>query len=289
MSGDLTIQQSPSVAIGSVHVLVSGIRVSSVSSSGILYYHRDRLGSIVATTLANGVVGAGYRYATYGGLIAMSGESTANASELGYTDALKLSHGLLYFSARVYNPNIARFMQADDIDALRYAYAAGDPVNHTDSSGHYPIRGVAFRYYDSYYPVDRVNPTQAADGTLSLYPSITATRSTAMTVPEDAELAFIQNLSQSLVGADTVYANAYGVSGATAERLGLRWVPGYQDNSLGGSTTPPVPVVIVYVNGHWEARSSGKFWDTFQRTYDSDVKITSSYLMPSISLSQELP
>ena len=72
-----------------VHVSAAGMRVASIPSVGAtiyasatLYYHRDRLGSVVATTTAGGVKGAVYRYDTYGNLAPGNGETTANASEL---------------------------------------------------------------------------------------------------------------------------------------------------------------------------------------------------------------
>lgn len=50
--------------------------------------------------------------------------------------------GLLHFGARYYDPNLARWTQADPIShvsdlgqANAYAYVAGDPINLTDPSG----------------------------------------------------------------------------------------------------------------------------------------------------------
>jgi RHS repeat-associated protein len=67
---------------------------------------------------------------------ASGSETATNSSELGYTGALKLGHGLIYLNARVYNPNLGRFMQADSMDLRRYTYAGGDPINNIDPTGH---------------------------------------------------------------------------------------------------------------------------------------------------------
>ncbi|GAC1430263.1 MAG: hypothetical protein NVSMB62_27700 [Acidobacteriaceae bacterium] len=54
---------STGVASGKLHVLLGGGRVATIPMSGAaVYYHRDRLGSIVATSQAGGVAGAYYRY-----------------------------------------------------------------------------------------------------------------------------------------------------------------------------------------------------------------------------------
>src|SRR5207237_7869635 len=61
-------------------------------------------------------------------------------AERGYADALKLSEGLLYMRARVYDPRSRRFLQADTVDSRRYSYVAGDPTNYRDPSGHVAAR-----------------------------------------------------------------------------------------------------------------------------------------------------
>ena len=56
------------------------------------------------------------------------GETDETQSELGYTNALRLSGSLLYLKARVYDTQERVFIQADDVDRLRYAYVQGDPL-----------------------------------------------------------------------------------------------------------------------------------------------------------------
>lgn len=123
------------------HILVGQTRVASVTPTSLLYYHQDRLGSIIATTLDGGRHGRNYRYGHYGKDIAVEGEEgegLAAESELGFTGALRLSQGLLHLNARVYDPQLRRFLQPDTEDGLRYTYAAGDPANLVDPSGHRP-------------------------------------------------------------------------------------------------------------------------------------------------------
>ena len=125
-----------------MQIKLGGLRIATATPSAtggyssILYYHRDRLGSVIATSTPGGVVGAQYRYTVYGVVDKRVGETAANASDLGYTGALTLSNGLVYLHARVYAPWGRIFLQPDNVDPRRYAYAGGDPVNAIDPGGH---------------------------------------------------------------------------------------------------------------------------------------------------------
>ena len=136
----LTLVTTNGITTAWVHVGSQQSRLASIprgpAASATLYYHRDRLGSVVATTIAGGAVGAMYRYDVYGQLERTAGEGTANASELGYTSGLRLSEGLLHLQARAYSARLRRFVQPDNVDGRRYSYANGDPVNRVDPSGH---------------------------------------------------------------------------------------------------------------------------------------------------------
>ena len=120
-----------------VHVSPAGERIASVrigSAPRTLFLHRDRLTSVVATTLAGGVAGASYRYSPHG-QTEIANEPGDSASELGYAGALKLSGGLLWMGARVYDPVLKIFLQPDPLAPFNYTYAGGDPINRWDPSG----------------------------------------------------------------------------------------------------------------------------------------------------------
>jgi RHS repeat-associated protein len=117
------------------HVVFAGTRIASVKPARTLYYYRTRLGSVIATSLGGGVMGAQYRYDPYGKIEATVGETELTRSELGYANALRLTGGLLHLKNRVYDVEARLFVQADVVDRLRYAYVAGDPVNYSDPSG----------------------------------------------------------------------------------------------------------------------------------------------------------
>jgi hypothetical protein len=95
-----------------VHVLLAGIRIATIRASSpdpaanVLYYHRDAQGSVVATTISGGLLGARYRYGPYGELVHAQVVRPAGESDLGYTGAVKLSGGLLHPGARFVSPRL---------------------------------------------------------------------------------------------------------------------------------------------------------------------------------------
>ncbi len=126
-----------SVAVD-LHLEVNGGRVASVrvgASPRTLYLHRDRLTSVVETSLSGGVPGASYRYGAHGALTSASGDAGAAESELGYAGAVRLTGGLLLMGARVYDPALKIFLQPDPLAPHSYTYAGGDPINRWDPTG----------------------------------------------------------------------------------------------------------------------------------------------------------
>src|SRR5581483_5055449 len=139
-------------------VLAGGVRLAAIDARGrVLYYHRDRQGSVVATSLGGGTPGADYRYDPYGRLAASAGVTAATASDLGYEDALTLTGGLLHLNARDYDPARRRFLQPDTVDPLRYTYVEGDPANRVDPSGLYYESGASIRLAERYGLIDEAD------------------------------------------------------------------------------------------------------------------------------------
>jgi hypothetical protein len=92
---------------------------------GVTFLHRDRLGSVIGVSKrAAATPAVQWRYLAYGSVDVVVGMETTDArSERGYADALRISEGLLFMRARVYDPRSRRFLQADNMDLLRYSYA----------------------------------------------------------------------------------------------------------------------------------------------------------------------
>jgi len=110
--------------------------VASYEGAGLTtryYLHADERGSVVAVSDASGAAVGTSKYS-------VDGASASLASEFGFTGQLWLpSVQLYYFKARMYSPQLGRFMQRDPLGYAAglnlYAYAGGDPVNARDPSG----------------------------------------------------------------------------------------------------------------------------------------------------------
>ncbi len=117
---------------------VASVRLQGGSTGRVLYYHRDHLGSVVATSKGGGTAGASYRYGPWGDLRVAQGGTGDAASERGFAGSIRLSGTLLVMGVRVYDTQLRQFLQPDPIDPMTYTYVRGDPVNLVDRTGMTP-------------------------------------------------------------------------------------------------------------------------------------------------------
>jgi RHS repeat-associated protein len=127
-----------------------------LSASAIVrveYWHKDHLGSIVAVTDASATVRARYAYDPWGqrrnpdGSFAnLAPGDYPNGTDRGFTGHEHLDDvGIIHMNGRLYDPLLARFMQADPVvqapflmqNYNAYSYALNNPLNATDPDGRF--------------------------------------------------------------------------------------------------------------------------------------------------------
>lgn len=177
------LEESPSGArqgrhyIGGIAVVVLASALPTIQANGLPpaladaavakleYWHKDHLGSLIATTNHTGAVTARYSYDPFGKrrvangsydpfgtLVVDWGAPTVAGTDRGYTGHEHLDDaGVIHMNGRIFDPLIGRFMQADPLvqepDNLqnydRYAYCFNSPATCTDPSGYKSLRQLA--------------------------------------------------------------------------------------------------------------------------------------------------
>lgn len=102
------------------------------------YYHKDRLGSVVAISNGQGLVVAEFAYGEFGTMIEQSNPAFYQPFTLTGRER-DFESGLYYLRARYYDPTVGRFVSEDPIGLSgglnMYVYVGSNPVNYTDPTG----------------------------------------------------------------------------------------------------------------------------------------------------------
>lgn len=126
-----------------------GVEIEDSTGTKLLWFHTDRLNSVVALTDDTGNVVESMSYDSWGRRRSTSGDDATDALDggmdyKGFTGHEMLDQlDLVHMNGRVYEPTIARFTSADPIiqdpehsqSYNRYTYVRNNPTNLTDPTG----------------------------------------------------------------------------------------------------------------------------------------------------------
>ena len=138
----------------------SGSPVGFILNDTEYYYIKNLQGDITAITDANGTILAKYTYDVWGKILSITdgngNDVSANKDHIANINPIRYrgyyydsEMGVYYVSSRYYDPEIGRFINADDIDYLGadgsplsynlFAYCMNNPVNRFDVNGNWSL------------------------------------------------------------------------------------------------------------------------------------------------------
>lgn len=137
------------------HYYLNQQRVASRDGDDeVRYLHHDQLGSVIATTDADGRLRQRWHYQPFGQALSPDAEQASSFTgmhHLGDTSLLDFGH-------RYYHPGLGRFMNVDPVPFQdgevmsfnRYSYALNNPYQHIDPTGEFAIPHFMRDFFDGF-------------------------------------------------------------------------------------------------------------------------------------------
>jgi RHS repeat-associated protein len=124
------------------HIYANGSRIAIKTASQTFYLHGDHQGSTSVVTDNSGNQKGSITYYSFGGTRSDNSSVYLNYKYTG--QELDKDTRLYNYGARLYDPDLARFLTPDSIvpkhwnpqSLNRYAYVLNNPMNYTDPTGH---------------------------------------------------------------------------------------------------------------------------------------------------------
>ena len=125
--------------------------VSVTAGSATSYLSTDALGSVLATSDADGAAKATTTYQPFGAVLTVTqADATAADNPMGFSGQYLDPTGLYHLRARQYDPSTGRFLTTDPLAAavgdpyvVSYVYGRENPVRYTDPSGRFTVGACA--------------------------------------------------------------------------------------------------------------------------------------------------
>ena len=122
---------------------IIAVRTITAEADTLQWMISDHLGSTSTTANSDGTWNSDIRYTAFGEIRLKTGVTATGYRYTGQLD-MQGSIGLDYYVARFYDPQLARFAQADTIIPApgntlsfdRYAYVHNNPISNNDPTGH---------------------------------------------------------------------------------------------------------------------------------------------------------
>ncbi|MBI3902295.1 MAG: RHS repeat-associated core domain-containing protein [Nitrosomonadales bacterium] len=220
-----------------------------IAANDTRYYHQDGIGSVVATTDANGYLNAAQLYDAWGNPYQTA--QLNSIAQYGYTGREPDGTGLVYYRARYYDPAVGRFAQRDPIGLRgglnRYGYVGNSPVNFTDPSGkcYGPLIELCVAAAETL--ADTAAGTAIRSGLSAAGTAIRSGLSAAGTAIRGAASTVVDWV-ESEIGSATVTSSALGGAGAVASTYATNPNPSAKDvlvngglGAVGGAATILIP------------------------------------------------